>query len=1357
MEQAVEAYKNTIKFQIIGEQGAQNLDKVEEATYRMDNLIVTKDMEQNGKTPKEIRLATGWEKGVDNLWRYEILDGTVSPINLNPTVKSPLFEEKVTEVSLKEIYNNSELYKAYPQIGNTKVYVYETDVPLYDENKMFALEGNIYINKKTYDVRENKLYYGESEGNPLQHEIQHNIQFIEGFAVGSSREQNKQRIYEAIENFRKTYDRAEPRPNQEGGYNEYIFRILQEKLPKELVDSLLEGDNTFLERIAGVMSQTAYEGFAGEVEARNVEKRLFMSPQERLEQTLKDTQDIPYEDQFVLQFDTKVQASSDLVNQLKKTGLADNVYELTNQEIEDKLVELGVDTNVAKQVDSFVNVYRGIKGDFKSDFKGTQYFAVNKRYAGVFGNNIEEFKLKSSEVLDLDEWNKKLELENEFLGQGFLTIHSDNIDNPEEWSNSLYEKLMFREDLSEEALISIIKEFESAVKNAKIIKGEDVGNNGQIVYAVKDKTLIEPINKQIQFQKSGITPITNGFIYKNDVYLNKETATDNTKVHEFNHLYNKWLKQNRPEVYKKGLDLVKVELEKTAKVSFSKQSIDNENKDFIQDFSTATVKGKEYQFLKAGNVFYVEVDGVGEVAKATLNKDGYLDNIRVDENYRRKGIGSSLYDYIENISGNTLKPSPIKISKEAQSLWEKRERKSEIQDIIDFVTTNQSNLKGERLFEEILTELVGRKGAQILESKSSLGKLLEEIWNEIKSLLGLSQYSTEQVKNMTLQEYSDAVAVDLIRGEKLKQNKGFNEAVEQVAKNANEYKTSKGIKGVASQPLYEIDASMSQEIAKQYEEASVTSNSQAVKDAYEALEKETIEQYDFILSKGLKVEKYEGVGEPYKNSKEMLSDIRDNNTLRFLPNEGAFGQESGSTENRIGLQPSGRVLDNGYEMTLSEVFRVVHDYFGHGILGNQFGAIGEENATLQHLDLYSAKALPAVVFQTRGQNSWVNYSGANTEAKKLQKQAKEENNAEKLAESEKMFKFAEPKDNIFPPIYNFKRYETVRRIQEQRENEKQEQYIDPRTRDANINLSTELSSNVEKSRSTRGVSRRGVQGTRSIQQFELEVIAEYELDQAIDKGIKKAFPTFKGVQKILEVTDGKAFRELMIESLNDNPFKSSVTLHTAEEYSKMRMFITEDGSTGITLTKEGFLGGAWSNPNANRPSNLSQLLVLGIKEGALIAEAFDTVLPDMYADYGLKAVSRTPFDEAQRPLVENGALEDWDYKKYKRFNQGRPDVVFFIYDGGSRDTIEDRLGQFDRYQEYQKEQTVELPYEDSYRYMQISAINKANYNNKDGVETVTEVYNNLKENMGRTTLEDVLKAEKEMGTEKTIEYLKKCR
>ena len=54
---------NEVRFSILGEKGAQNLDQIEEATFRMDNLLVAKEMEQAGKTPQEIRLATGWEKG----------------------------------------------------------------------------------------------------------------------------------------------------------------------------------------------------------------------------------------------------------------------------------------------------------------------------------------------------------------------------------------------------------------------------------------------------------------------------------------------------------------------------------------------------------------------------------------------------------------------------------------------------------------------------------------------------------------------------------------------------------------------------------------------------------------------------------------------------------------------------------------------------------------------------------------------------------------------------------------------------------------------------------------------------------------------------------------------------------------------------------------------------------------------------------------------------------------------------------------------------------------------------------------------------------------------------------------------
>ena len=534
----------------------------------------------------------------------------------------------------------------------------------------------------------------------------------------------------------------------------------------------------------------------------------------------------------------------------------------------------------------------------------------------------------------------------------------------------------------------------------------------------------------------------------------------------------------------------------------------------------------------------------------------------------------------------------------------------------------------------------------------------------------------------------------------------FNEGVESVRKAAQEYKDKitaeikekqknyQPERGNTAQPkLFERVSKM---IADAYQFIKNEPTKQEVKVAYDAMMDETKDQYNFIVSKGLKVIRHQEAGEPYSNSKEMLQDIRENNTLRFLPNEVAFGQGDVDVSDNIGLQPSGVKLEDGYELTNSEMFRVVHDYFGHGILGNQFGAIGEENATLQHLDLYSDTAAPAVIFQTRGQNSWVNFSGVNAEANQLRKEARELKKQGKLEEAnillekaEKMFKFAEPKIAIFPKKFNFRRYETARRISEQED-------INSRPNRGVDDLPGLLERYSKRSSGTRGINRRNLQEVRKIGVFDVNVVAEYTLDDAIDEGIKKSFPVFKGVQKIFEITDGDTYRKMMEESLKDNPFAASVTVHSGEKFNGMRMFVTEDGSTGITLTKEGFLGGAFSNPNAKRPQNLAQLMVIGIKEGATTAEAFDTVLPDYYSKFGFKAVSRTAFNEEYKPMIKNGdAVKDWDFETYQIFNNGRPDVVFFIYDGGNRNTIEERLGLFDLYRYYEKENTESFD-KDSY-------------------------------------------------------------
>jgi hypothetical protein len=673
--------------------------------------------------------------------------------------------------------------------------------------------------------------------------------------------------------------------------------------------------------------------------------------------------------------------------------------------------------------------------------------------------------------------------------------------------------------------------------------------------------------------------------------------------------------------------------------------------------------------------------------------------------------------------------------------------------LADELDTFASGYDGDITYEEYLAELGGYLATSGFDARKLNAKekgllaQIKEIINKFSMDLIGKKVFLENATPENILDFMMAISDMIARGEDVspyikakgegvvadgkdvkvdavKQNT-FDKGVEAVKKNAEEYKAKIGNKSRTNVGVPKLFGDVSKMMSKEYEKVKDLPNDPAVRASYEAMMDEVIDQYDFIVSKGLKVVKHTGKGEPYANSTEMLKDLKDNNTLKFLPNEVAFGQGDTDTTGNIGLEPSGRKLEDGYELTKSEAFRVVHDYFGHGILGNQFGPIGEENATLQHLDLFSDLAAPAVILQTRGQNSWVNFSGTNDEAaklrsdaRKLTKEGKTEEANKLLKKAEEIFKFAEPKIGVFPSKFNFKRYETARRLNEQKA-------IDSRTEKADNELSSLLEKYSAESRRTRGVNRRNIQETRKIGGFDLNTVAEYSFDEKINEGVLAAFPRFKGVQKVYEITDGDKYRQMMMDSLKDNPFASSVTVHSPEDFNQMRMFVTEDGSTGITITKEGFLGGAFSDPNAKRPNNLAQLMVLGIKEGATTAEAFDTVLPDYYSLFGFKAVSRTAFNDEYRPLVENGTtVIDWDYDTYKNFNGGRPDVVFFIYDGGNRNTIEDRLGLFDTYNYYDKQNTKAFDkdgYMDAEAVMKQEAVKRLEFDAEMEIEAVKQI------------------------------------
>ncbi|MHA1958582.1 MAG: hypothetical protein ACW968_16875 [Candidatus Thorarchaeota archaeon] len=190
------------------------------------------------------------------------------------------------------------------------------------------------------------------------------------------------------------------------------------------------------------------------------------------------------------------------------------------------------------------------------------------------------------------------------------------------------------------------------------------------------------------------------------------------------------------------------------------------------------------------------------------------------------------------------------------------------------------------------------------------------------------------------------------------------------------YKQDKGIETSAGENITELDIDNAMEIADAYEAMEDNPSNPEVQEAYNALAKETVDQYNAMTEAGYEIEIYEGKGEPYANSQEMIDDLKNNKHMYIFSTEGGFG-EAGITEQQrkenAMLQDSGFKDKNGKPLLINDLFRGVHDFFGHSERGNGFGAKGEENAWDVHARMFTDKARRAMTAETRGQNSWVNF------------------------------------------------------------------------------------------------------------------------------------------------------------------------------------------------------------------------------------------------------------------------------------------------------------------------------------------------------------------------------------------------
>jgi hypothetical protein len=175
-----------------------------------------------------------------------------------------------------------------------------------------------------------------------------------------------------------------------------------------------------------------------------------------------------------------------------------------------------------------------------------------------------------------------------------------------------------------------------------------------------------------------------------------------------------------------------------------------------------------------------------------------------------------------------------------------------------------------------------------------------------------------------------------------------------------------------------VDPAISTRIAEEFERIEHDPQNQLVLAAYRQMMAETAAQYREIMKTGLKVEFIKG-DDPYGNPRNAILDIVQNNHFWVFSTKDGFGSndEMDTSDNPL-LEETEFKDINGETMLANDLFRVVHDYFGHALPGVGFRADGEENAWRSHASMYTPLARRAMTSETRGQNSYVNF-GPNSE------------------------------------------------------------------------------------------------------------------------------------------------------------------------------------------------------------------------------------------------------------------------------------------------------------------------------------------------------------------------------------------
>jgi len=185
--------------------GINGINDTEQNQELLDNLALAKQKYAEGQPMQKIKLATGWFLAKNNnQWKYEI-DSSEAKLIFNPKYWTLGDVEKWTDaktvVRLKFVLDYPSLYKYYPQIGDiiTKIIINPSHQSKqagtigWADNYILHIEA---VGKTESDVLKTLL-----------HEIQHAIQYVEGWAKENEKKYTNKLVYKTFNYLKSRIDR----------------------------------------------------------------------------------------------------------------------------------------------------------------------------------------------------------------------------------------------------------------------------------------------------------------------------------------------------------------------------------------------------------------------------------------------------------------------------------------------------------------------------------------------------------------------------------------------------------------------------------------------------------------------------------------------------------------------------------------------------------------------------------------------------------------------------------------------------------------------------------------------------------------------------------------------------------------------------------------------------------------------------------------------------------------------------------------------------------------------------------------------------------------------------------------------